>query len=132
MMRFLLAGVIAALFALPAISTLAEEAPLFAAEDPVEMVITLPLQAIYREAGEEEREQMEGQLSYRDATGESVQLSLKVRTRGVFRRENCSRPPLRLNFKKSEVMDSAVRRAGQAEAGQSLRPERAVRAGARA
>ena len=106
MMRILQAGVAAALFALPATSIVAEEAPLFAAEDPVEVVITLPLQAIYREASEEEREQMEGQLSYRDATGESVQLSLKVRTRGVFRRENCSRPPLRLNFKKSEVKDT--------------------------
>jgi hypothetical protein len=84
-------------------TSFAAEAPLFASQEPLAAVLSVPLNEIYREADEDEREQMAGSLSYTDATGAELALPVRVRTRGVFRRANCSRPPLRLNFKKSDL-----------------------------
>jgi hypothetical protein len=50
-------------------------------------------------------EEHEGELIYRSPDGEKISFSVNVMARGNFRRnpENCTFPPLRLNFKKSEV-----------------------------
>jgi len=49
-----------------------------------------------------------GELLYRDSKGAAVRLSVKVMARGDFRRnpENCSFPPLAINFKKNDVKNT--------------------------
>lgn len=44
-----------------------------------------------------------GSLSYTGADGKTVTLPTKVKTRGIWRRKNCSLPPLRLNFEHKDV-----------------------------
>ncbi len=48
------------------------------------------------------------QLSYSEASGEIIKIPLKVKQRGNFRRlkENCSFPPLLLNFAKKSTVNS--------------------------
>jgi len=82
------------------------QAPLFASEAPLSAVLTLPLSEIYREARRDKQLYMAGQIAYRDADGATIRLPVRSRSRGVFRRNNCARPPLRLNFKKSDVPGS--------------------------
>jgi hypothetical protein len=50
----------------------------------------------------------DGELIYKDSKGKVVRLTVKVMARGDFRRspENCSFPPLALNFKKNEVKNT--------------------------
>lgn len=50
----------------------------------------------------------DGELIYKDSKGRPVRLSVKVMARGDFRRnpENCSFPPLAVNFKKNEVKNT--------------------------
>lgn len=50
----------------------------------------------------------EGELIYQTPDGTAIKLSVKVMARGNFRRdpENCSFPPLALNFKKNEVKNT--------------------------
>jgi len=52
-----------------------------------------------------------GYLIYKSAGGETIKLSVKLKARGDFRRnpENCSFPPLTVNFTKSEVKNSLFR-----------------------
>jgi len=53
------------------------------------------------------------QLSYRNALGEDVNMVVKVKTRGKFRRrkENCDFPPLKFNFSNKQTLGSTF--AGQ-------------------
>jgi hypothetical protein len=52
-------------------TSFAAEAPLFASQEPLAAVLSVPLNEIYREADEDEREQMAGSLSYTDARARS-------------------------------------------------------------
>ncbi len=85
--------------------------PLFASEEPLSAVLTLPLQDIYRQAKQDKQLYMPGHFTYKDEDGELVRVPVRSRTRGVFRRQNCVRPPLRLNFKKSDLPGTVL--AGQ-------------------
>jgi len=53
-------------------------------------------------------EEHDGELIYNSPDGKKISFSVKVMARGNFRRnpENCNFPPLRLNFKKSEVINT--------------------------
>jgi hypothetical protein len=44
-----------------------------------------------------------GQWTYIDEKGETQRLDVSIRIRGNFRRQYCELPPLRLNFRKSQV-----------------------------
>ena len=45
-------------------------------------------------------------LTYTDSAGKSVDIPLKLRTRGIWRLKNCDFPPLRMNFAKESVKQS--------------------------
>ena len=77
--------------------------PLFSRYDTVEIRIEGPIRTLMRERPDEE--ELDARLSYVDATGQRVDLSLEMRTRGNYRRQErtCPFAPLRLDLKKSEV-----------------------------
>ncbi|MEX2122873.1 MAG: hypothetical protein WD795_03190 [Woeseia sp.] len=77
--------------------------PLFENQDTLQVRIEAPLTTLLRERSD--TEYLDGTLSYTDASGAEQQLDLELRARGRYRRarDTCSFPPVRLNFKKSEV-----------------------------
>jgi len=82
-------------------SVFAQEAErVFAQDDVLEVTFSLDLETVLNDVSEE-REQHPAFIAYQK-DGESISVPLKVKTRGNFRRnpENCSFPPLRLNFAK--------------------------------
>ena len=81
-----------------------ESVPLFDDDEIVTVTITAPFREIMETRSLEE--ELPGTLVYRDAaSGEDISLDIKIRARGKFRRqkENCTFPPLRLNFRKSNT-----------------------------
>lgn len=82
----------------------ARVAPIFAANDIIDVTIRAPVDEIMRVRSQDE--EMDGTFSYRDAeSGAQVTLEIGIRTRGRFRHDSktCPFAPLRLNFRKSEV-----------------------------
>ena len=77
------------------------EKPLFNNENLLEAVLTAPISDVYKQKKKDVRLYMDGTLSYKNDNGAVEKLNVKVRTRGNFRRFNCIRPPLRLNFVKN-------------------------------
>ena len=73
-------------------AVLADDVPLFAGDDAVSAVLSLPLTQIYDQARQSTRLYMPGQFTFRDDAGEMVRLPVKARARGVFRRQNDGRP----------------------------------------
>lgn len=80
--------------------------PLFASHDTLAVRITAPLAAIQRER--DSGDYHHGTFEYQDAAGTPQVLDLKLRARGNYRRrkETCRFPPIRLNFRKSQVAGS--------------------------
>ncbi len=66
----------------------------------------MPISKINASKKQRSPKQSAGQLRWADPNGTNHHVSVKVRARGNFRRENCANPPLRLNFKKKEVQDT--------------------------
>lgn len=81
----------------------AERKPLFRDAAPLKAVLSVPLAQVYAMRRSDVRLYFPGQWAYIDTRGERQRLQVSVRLRGNFRREHCELPPLRLNFKKSEV-----------------------------
>ena len=78
-------------------------APLFAADEIVDVTIQAPIAEIMKNRSLEEETQ--GTFTYRDAeSGEEVALDIGIRTRGRFRHDpkTCPFAPLRLNFRKTK------------------------------
>ncbi len=82
----------------------AEPDPLFAGTGLVAVTIEAPFSQIHSDRSEE-AEYQPGVLTYIEADGSRVSLDVGLKPRGIFRRqaEICEYPPLRLNFKKSQV-----------------------------
>lgn len=80
--------------------------PLFLSNDILDVRIVAPVQSLQLERPIDE--EFPATLGYRNAAGEDVVFDIQIRTRGKFRRdkENCRFPPIRLNFKKSQVKDT--------------------------
>lgn len=80
-----------------------QAAPLFAADDALQVVLRTDVSRIRQTRSTEDEE--EGTLTYLGPDGAEVTVPVKVRARGNFRRQarNCSFPPLRLNFAGKEV-----------------------------
>jgi len=78
--------------------------PLFESHDILRLTIAAPFKTIFRDRGQES-EYHAGTLSYVDAEGTSVNLEVRVRTRGKFRlrRSTCNFPNVRVNFKTKQV-----------------------------
>lgn len=76
-------------------------APLFAASDEIELTLTLPLRTLLRERSS--RPDLKGTIAFTAASGALQQLDVAVTTRGRDRLARCSFPPLRLDFKRSQV-----------------------------
>ena len=98
----------------PALAQDAGEAatwPLFQNQDALRVRIEAPLRTLIRERSD--TEYLDGTFAYTDASGQEVVLDLKLRARGRYRRQRstCDLPPIRLNFKKKQVMGTEF--AGQ-------------------
>lgn len=98
----------------PALAQDAGEAaawPLFQNQDTLRVRIEAPLRTLIRERSD--TEYLDGTFAYTDASGNEVVLDLKLRARGRYRRQRstCDLPPIRLNFKKKQVMGTEF--AGQ-------------------
>ncbi len=80
--------------------------PLFQSNDILKLTIKTDLKSLLRDVGDE-REEHPGTVEYVHE-GDTVRLLTMLRTRGKFRRDpkNCSFPPLRLNFKKKQTVNT--------------------------
>lgn len=77
-------------------------APLFAGDDELEIELRLPLKRLLRQRSQ--GFEVEGALL---VTGTANPLDVEITPRGHKRLEICAFPPLRLNFRRSQVADSA-------------------------
>ena len=75
--------------------------PLFDSSAPLELTLAVPFRELRRTT--RSREELDGQVSYVDAAGNAVELDVEVRVRGNSRLEQCSFPPLRLDFKRRQL-----------------------------
>ena len=77
--------------------------PLFRAADTVPVTITGPITTLVRKRPVEE--ELDATFSFTDTDGTKVDVPVKIRARGNFRRQRntCPFPPVRLNFKKGDV-----------------------------
>lgn len=88
-----------------------EDTPtLFASDELFKAVLTAPILQAYGQRKQEDRLYLEGHWSQKKGE-ETERVSVKIRTRGNYRRRNCDLPPLMLNFKKKEVEGTSL--AGQ-------------------
>ena len=75
--------------------------PLFRDDATLDVVITAPLSTLL--GARPEQPELAGMISYKDLDGTRVELDMKIRVRGRFRKRTCDFPPLNLNFRKSQV-----------------------------
>jgi hypothetical protein len=83
-----------------------EPDPLFASDEIIDVEIEAPFDFLTSERPDDE--EVAGKFRYTADDGSLIEFDVAVRTRGRLRRtkEACQFPPLRLNFKKSEVKGS--------------------------
>lgn len=81
----------------------AERDPLFQDHSILKAVLTAPIAQTYAQRDSDVRLYFPGQWTFMNGDGEPHRLQVSIRIRGNFRRINCQLPPIRLNFKKSEV-----------------------------
>ena len=79
-------------------SVSASASAIFESQTPLTVVLTAPFNAVYKEKLKAIRPYHDGAISYKDNTDKTVRLPVRIKTRGNFRRANCERPPLMLNF----------------------------------
>ncbi len=79
--------------------------PLFASDSILEISLVFDTKTVIRDIDDQKAIYHPAILSYTDSNGLPVTLDVKVKTRGHFRklRDNCTFPPLRINFKKKQV-----------------------------
>ena len=87
----------------------ADDLPLFASDQPLDIVFEFPQDEIVRHA--DDRPVVEGRLQYANERGEPVGISLTMTTRGKSRLEYCRFPPLSINLQKQETRGTVF--AGQ-------------------
>lgn len=92
-----------ALLCLPLSAKAAERDPLFRDHTVLKAVLTAPIAQTYAQRDSEVRLYHPGQWTYINEKGETQRLDVSIRIRGNFRRQYCELPPLRLNFRKSQV-----------------------------
>lgn len=77
------------------------QAGLFDDHNLVKIDIVTDLRNLFSDTNPETAKYHKGLLTYIDTNGASVSISVRLKTRGIFRRsrENCNLPPLTVNFK---------------------------------
>ena len=95
------------LAALGAGAIAAGETPLFNSAEMLKAALSAPLEQAYSQKKLENRLYLDGTWSFREGA-ETVRLPVKIRTRGNYRREVCSLPPLQLNFRKQELKGTVL------------------------
>lgn len=77
--------------------------PLFSSQDTIEIEVEGPFQMLSRERSVEE--QADGKVKFKGADGSPMELDVRIRARGNWRRnpDICTFPPMRFNFKKSQT-----------------------------
>ena len=80
-----------------------ERLPLFQDDTILKAVLTAPIAQAYAHSDQEVRIYLPGAWAHSIDNGKVERLEVSIRTRGLFRRENCDLPPLQLNFKKKQV-----------------------------
>jgi hypothetical protein len=80
--------------------------PLFQSSDILNVRISAPIRTLLKERSDEQ--DLDGMFQYTDDAGEKVEVSVGIRTRGISRLKPgvCQFPPLRLDFKKSQIKKS--------------------------
>jgi len=86
-------------------------APLFASHAPMQVTIEAPLTTLMEDRPDEKY--LDGAFTFTGKDGVEQTINLKLRTRGNYRRaeKHCDFAPIRLNFRKKEVVDTEF--AGQ-------------------
>ena len=81
---------------------LKSKSDLFTSDETLEMVIKTDIGGLFKDRGEE-RDYHPAEIIYKDGDSEEVNVPLKVKVRGNFRRKGgiCRIPPIRLNFAKA-------------------------------
>ena len=102
-MKQIITGLLLFALAFPGAAQAAEKKALFQDDSVIKAVLTAPISQAYAQRGQDVRIYLPGQWTYTSAEGASQRLDVSIRTRGLFRRENCQLPPLQLNFKKGQV-----------------------------
>ena len=102
-MKYLLPGLLALVLLTAADVAANERKPLFQDDSIIKAVLTAPIAQAYAQRDQEVRIYLPGQWTYANGNGETRRLDVSIRTRGLFRRQNCVLPPLQLNFKKKQV-----------------------------
>ena len=75
---------------------------LFRAEEPLALTLTANVRQL-RKDKDANAPWRAGRLSYVDSGGSTVDLPVRLRTRGIWRLKNCEFPPLRMNFTKDST-----------------------------
>jgi hypothetical protein len=70
---------------------------LFTAETPLAITFTTNIKQIRKDKGENPPWRW-ASLSYQDSATKTVEVPVRIRTRGIWRLKNCEFPPIRLNF----------------------------------
>ena len=96
---------------MPADSEPAARARLFDADEPLALTLTADFGAIAKQRGSEKRD-LPGVLSYVTASGDSVALDVRLRTRGHFRLATCQYPPLKVTFDREQSAHTAFAHQG--------------------
>lgn len=82
-----------------------EAAPLFRSETPISFTLTANFGKLRGDKGAN-APWRDASLTYTDSAGQQVELPVHLRTRGIWRLNNCAFPPLRLDFAKADVKQS--------------------------
>lgn len=84
--------------------------PLFQSTDVLEVRISAPFRTILKERSD--KEDVAGMFQYTDDAGDIKEVDVGIRTRGISRRQKdvCPFPPLRLDFKSSQVKKSLFKK----------------------
>ncbi len=85
-----------------------ERLPLFQDDTILKAALTAPIAQAYGQRNQDVRIYLPGAWAHSLEGGEVERLDVSIRTRGLFRRETCDLPPLQLNFKKKQVVDTLL------------------------
>ncbi len=80
---------------------------IFEESSPIKAVLTAPISQAYGNKRQDVRLYHSGKFSIKNDAGEQTRFDVKIRTRGNFRRKECSQPPLELNFQTSQLNGTA-------------------------
>jgi hypothetical protein len=84
----------------------AEELPLFASGEPLNVTLDIPLSPFLERATEKPVEF--GELHFLGADGKEISVTVKITTRGKSRLEHCRIPPLSMTFTKKKSLVGTV------------------------